>query len=199
MKEQGGPQTVRYQQNMNIIYRICMIAFLASCVSGPASAKDKDFAVAEQLIVVSPQDENGLVVVSGPKGTVRVGPAATAEFTIENRSLKPRRPPAKGVVGGDGSFSARIPGMAGDKIKLRISSLAGGGRGMTFRVPQKPIQAGRLDKSSLFSQSPPRAWLRPAEPTPEIKIQYRDSSSKPAASPLDPDREVRQSGVLPPD
>jgi hypothetical protein len=154
--------------------------------------------VAEALIAVTPPDARGVVTVSGPPGTVRVGPNATASFTIENKDLKPKQPPGQGVVGPDGAFSAQVPGIPGDKIRLRISSLAGGGKKVTLEVPPRPVRASPPDKSALFSQSSPRAWLRPAEPTPEIMINYRDSSSKPASSPLNPDEEVRQSGVLPP-
>ena len=177
------------------------LAALALCgtLCATSARGAKDFSVAEELIVVTPPDASGVVTVSGAPLTVRVGPNASATFTIENSSAKPKSPPGQGVVGPDGSFSARIPGAPGDKIKIAISSLAGGSRKVKKKVPMGPVRAAQPSKRSTISQSSPRAWLRPAEPTPEITINYRSSSSQPASSPLDPADEVRQSGVLPPE
>lgn len=159
----------------------------------------KDFSVVESLIAISPPDASGRVTVSGPPRTVFVGPHTTATFTIENKSAKPKQAPGQGLVGPDGSFSACIPGAPGDKIKLKISPMTGRGKSVTLRVPPGAAPLSTPSKASLFSQSAYRPWVRPAVPTPEITINYRDKSSQPASSPLDPDAEVRGSGVLPPD
>jgi len=178
-------------------FRTMLLALLTLALCATAAHGAKDFSVAEELIAVSPPDASGVVTVSGAPLTVHVGPNASATFTIENSSAKPKSQPGQGVVGPDGSFSARIPGAPGDKIKIVISSLAGGSKKVKKKVPMGPVQAAPPSKKSTFSQSSPRAWLRPAEPTPEITINYRNSSSQPASSPLDPADEVRQSGVLP--
>jgi hypothetical protein len=179
---------------------VIVLALLAACgVLGTAAARGKDFSVAEELIVITPPDANGNVTVSGAPLAVRVGPNDTATFTLENSSLKPKIPPRQGVVGPDGSFSAQIPGIPGHKIKITIGSLSGASKKVKKKVPMGPSQGPPPSKKSAFSQSSPRSWLRPAEPTPEITINYRDRSSQPAASPLDPTDEVRQSGVLPPE
>lgn len=193
-------------------YRRIAIAGLAACGALCATAAHgaKDFSVEKDMIVASAPDANGNVTVSGPPGTVRVGANAPAEVTLENTTLKPKIPPRKGVVGPDGSFSVQIPGAPDHKIKIVISSPTGGSKKTSKRVPLGPVVRVPPDKSGFFSQSAappkggafsqpsPRRWLRPAEPTPEITINYRDSSSRPSSSPLDPDEEVRQSGVLPP-
>jgi hypothetical protein len=181
------------------------LAVLAACISlcAPPAHAAKDFSVAESRIGITPPDAAGIVTVSGPPGTVFFGRNPAPTFTIENKSARPKRPPGQGIVGPDGSFSAMIPGATGDKIKLKISLITGKSKSVTLKVPpgtapsaSPPAAAPRTD---VISQSPYRPWVRPAEPTPEITINYRDASPQPASSPLDPDAEVRTSGVLPPD
>jgi hypothetical protein len=174
----------------------------------------KDLVVAEDLVTVSPPDENGEVSVTAPPGTVSVLPTASATFTVENASAKPRPQSTQGMVGRDGGFKTSLPGASGHKLRIAVAASTGKTRKFKKKVPAGPMpsllsaQAGRR---GLFSQSrdvgrggeapgpPPRRWAPPAEPTPEITINYRSGPRKPSSSPLDPDAELRRSGVLPPD
>ncbi|HOE27424.1 MAG: hypothetical protein IT574_02085 [Candidatus Aureabacteria bacterium] len=189
-------------------YRPGMIACVALAFGAPlvcacAAHAAKDFSVAESRIGITPPDAAGIVTLSGPPGTVFFGRNPAATFTIENKSARPKRPPGQGIVGPDGGFSARIAGATGDKIKLKISLITGKNKSVTLKVPpgmapsaSSPVVAPRTD---VISQSPYRPWVRPAEPTPEITINYRDAPSRPSPAPVDPDAEIRTSGVLPPE
>ena len=160
----------------------------------------KDLAVLEDRISCSPSDASGIVTISGVPGSVLVSPNAIGTFSIENAGSGAK---ISGTVNPDGSFLGRIRAGAEDKLKITIMTSTDAKRKIKKKVPQSSVPP-----STQVSAMPPRAQSEPAlqlpDPTPEIVIRYKGASSGKSSAagagrPLDPEAEVLESGVLPPE
>ncbi len=144
-----------------------------------------DIFVNERLISVSPPDEKGVVTVVGSPGAVQCD--GLAVLVVENDDTDQK---IKGTVRDNGGFSAKIRASSEDKLKIKFVSALGDKERVKIKVPMRPVKAaaGSLSPSSR----------RIPEPTPEIVIRYRKQPIKRVKA-VDPELEVRQSGVLPPE
>lgn len=149
----------------------------------------------EDAVSVSSPDKEGFATVSGPAKTVTVGPGMVGIFTLENTKGKPKQE-IQGFINRDGSFSGRVRATPGDKLKITLGTNTGDKKKLNKKVPQftshttPALNAGR---SAAFSTQGPG-------PPPEVIIRYKEApKAAVAAVPLNPDEEVLQSGVLPPE
>jgi hypothetical protein len=176
------------------------MAVLCLMIGHASNLHAKDLAVFEDRINPSPPDGQGYSTVSAPAGSVIVSPDAIGTFNVENSGNKEK---ISGKVNPDGSFSGRIRAGAGDKLKITIMTSTDNKKRIKKKVPPQ-----------LFSSPSPRTKDTPAyarteslpqfpDPTPEIIIRYKGAPGKGASGatgpPMNPDAEVSDSGVLPPD
>lgn len=164
----------------------------------------KDLAVLEDRISSSPPDEGGIVTISGDPGSVLVSPNAIGTFSIENPGSGEK---ISGTVNPDGSFLGRIRGGAGDKLKITLMTSTDARKKIKKKVPQSsapplsapPSTRARAVYSGGQRTEPARQF---PDPTPEIVIRYKGAPGKNpavrAGRPIDPEAEVLESGVLPP-
>jgi len=169
-------------------------AWLYSALSVSVSSGAKDLQVIKDLVRVSAPGKDGFVAITGAAKTVTVNPNMIARYTVENTKTKEQ---VQGVVNRDGSFATRIKAVPGNKIKATFVCSSGKKEKVSRKVPQ--FTAHILPEGA--SSNAVREFQGETAGSPrDIVIRYSEvCSADGAGKPLDPDEEVKQSGVLPPD
>ncbi len=160
----------------------------------------KDLAVLEDRISSSPPDAEGFSKISGPPGSVIISPNVIGTVSIENTGNKEK---ISGKVNPDGSFSERIRASANDKLKITIMTSTDSKRKIKMKVPPQPLAPASQRTQAVAAQPGTERLSRFPDPTPEIIIRYKGTTAKTASGApgraLNPDAEVLESGVLPPE
>jgi len=176
------------------------VAVLCFMIGHAVSVHAKDLAVFEDRISSSPPDAEGLSTISGPPGSVIVSPNVIGTFSVENTGNKEK---ISGKVNPDGSFSGRIRARASDKLKITIMTSTDNKKKIKKKVPPQLSRPPSPRTQDIPAQARTEPLSRFPDPTPEIIIRYKGVPGKGASEatgrPVDPDAEVSESAVLPPD
>lgn len=172
---------------------LCLMIGYASRLHG------KELAVFEDRINPSPPDGQGYSTIAGAPGSVIVSPHVIGTFTIENTGNKEK---ISGKVDPDGSFAGRIRAGVGDKLKITIMTSADKKR-IKKKVPPRSFSSPSPRPQDIPSYGQTEPLPQFPDPTPEVIIRYKGVPGKGIAGvigrPVNPDAEVSESGVLPPD